>query len=225
MLFTLWRTPFWARADGGRGGSPSMYSFAPNLVDWSDFVTPRPPATPARSTPTADGPLAPLPLVSKWEMWNEPNYIGALRPQRIGTRVVSPAIYAGILNAGYTAISEVERAFSVQMDVLGGSMNRGFGGDGSIPALNFLRGMKEAKAKFDIASLHPYPLTGRAGMTTARQSPNITLTNYQRLREGARQALARQAATRCGSPSTARSPQPDRYGASLKARPRSSRRR
>ena len=43
-------------------------------------------------------------------MWNEPNYIGALRPQRIGNKVVSPAIYTGILNAGYRAIGDVERA-------------------------------------------------------------------------------------------------------------------
>jgi hypothetical protein len=178
VLFTLWRTPAWARADGGRGGFPGMYSFAPNLNDWTDFVV----ATATRYSgtfdPDADGPLTPLPLVSKWEMWNEPNYIGALRPQRIGNKVVSPKIYTDILNAGYRAIGDVEKAFGVQMDVLGGSMNRGFGGAGSIPALKFLRGMKEARAKFDIASLHPYPITGKAGMNDRSRSPNITLTNY-----------------------------------------------
>ncbi len=81
-LFTLWRTPFWARADGGRGGFPGMYSFAPNLVDWTDFVVAAAARYSGKFDPDADGPLTPLPLVSKWEMWNEPNYIGALRPQR-----------------------------------------------------------------------------------------------------------------------------------------------
>ena len=56
-------------------------------------------------------------------------------------------------------------------------MNRGFGGDGSISPLIFMRGMKKAKATFDIASLHPYPVTGRVGFNDGTRSPNITLSN------------------------------------------------
>ena len=52
-----------------------------------------------------EGRLTPLPLVSNWEMWNEPNYIGALRPQRKAGNAVSPAIYTGILNTGYAEIA------------------------------------------------------------------------------------------------------------------------
>ena len=37
--------------------------------------------------------------------------------------------------------------------------------------------MKKAKAKFDIASLHPYPITGRVGFNDGTQAPNVTLTN------------------------------------------------
>ena len=136
VLFTLWRTPFWARADGGRGGSPAC--------------------TPSRRTSStgATSSRRGLPLLRHVR----PGRRGPARPRcrssasgRCGTsRTTSapcarsasapgssrPPIYTGILNAGYKAIGEVERAFGVQMDVLGGSMNRGFGGAGSIPALS-----------------------------------------------------------------------------------------
>jgi len=37
--------------------------------------------------------------------------------------------------------------------------------------------MKKAKATFDIASLHPYPVTGRVGFDDGTLAPNITLHN------------------------------------------------
>ena len=56
-------------------------------------------------------------------------------------------------------------------------MNRGFAGPGSVAPLVFLRGLKKAGARFDIASLHPYPLTGRVGFTDGTRAPNVTLAN------------------------------------------------
>jgi hypothetical protein len=58
-------------------------------------------------------------------------------------------------------------------------MNRGFGGQGSISALVFLRGMRQAGAKFDTASIHPYPLTGRKGFEDGTKAPNVTLANFK----------------------------------------------
>ena len=110
-------------------------------------------------------------------MWNEPNYIGALRPQRKAGSPISPTTYTGILNTGYAEIGRVERERKIKLDVLGGAMNRGFGGEGSISPLIFMRGMKKAKATFDIASLHPYPVTGRVGFNDGTRAPNITLSN------------------------------------------------
>ena len=114
IVLTLWRTPRWARADGGRGGKPNLYSWAPRIADWRAFVY----AAAVRYSGTFDpdglGYGGPLPLVRYWEMWNEPNYIGALRPQRAGKGgkpgvPVSPTTYTGILNAGYAEIGRVER--------------------------------------------------------------------------------------------------------------------
>ena len=219
VLFTLWRTPTWARADGGAGPG-GFYSYAPNLDDWGNFVH----AAAVRYSGFFDpdgagGPEPALPQVTKWEMWNEPNYIGALRPQRIRKKIVSPAIYAGILNRGFAEIQTVEAELNIRMDVLGGAMNRGFGGAGSIPALKFLQGMKKAKAKFDIASLHPYPLTGRAGVDDGAKAPNITLANFRKYeRELDRLWPAKRYTiwlTEYGAQT-----QPDRYGATLEGQQR-----
>jgi hypothetical protein len=178
IVLTLWRTPRWARADNGRGGKPNLYSWAPRIADWRAFVY----AAAVRYSGSfdPDGPEGygtALPLVRHWEMWNEPNYIGALRPQRKAGVPISPTTYTGILNTGYAEIARVERERKIKLDVLGGAMNRGFGGEGSISPLIFLRGMKKAKATFDIASLHPYPTTGRVGFNDGTLAPNITLFN------------------------------------------------
>ena len=174
IVLTLWRTPRWARADSGRGGKPNLYSWAPRISDWRAFVY----ASAVRYSGSFDadglGYGGALPRVRFWEVWNEPNYIGALRPQRPARAAsrgpVSPTTYTALLNGAYAELGRVERERRVQLDVLGGSMNRGFAGPGSVAPLVFLRGMRKAGARFDIASLHPYPLTGRVGFTdgTAR---------------------------------------------------------
>ncbi len=211
VLFTLWRTPGWARADRGRGPG-NFYSYAPNLNDWGNFVRAAAVRYSGTFDPDAEGPEAVLPLVTKWEMWNEPNYVGALRPQRKGKKIVSPATYTAILNRGYTEILAVERELGVKMDVLGGAMNRGFGGQGSVPALKFLQGMKKAKARFDIASIHPYPLTGRAGFNDRTKAPNITLSNFKAYEKELRRLWPAKKykiwLTEYGAQT-----QPDRYGA------------
>jgi hypothetical protein len=177
IVLTLWRTPRWARADNGRGGKPNLYSWAPRLSDWRNFVYAAATRYSGTFDPDGEGYGGPLPLVRFWEMWNEPNYIGALRPQRKAGKPTSPALYASILNAGYAEISRVEREKKLKLQVLGGAMNRGFRGEGSVAPLIFLRGMKAAKATFDLASLHPYPLTGRLGFADGTQAPQITLHN------------------------------------------------
>ena len=177
IVLTLWRTPRWARADGGRGGKPNLYSWAPRISDWRAFVY----AAAVRYSGSFDadglGYGGPLPRVRFWEVWNEPNYIGALRPQRKAGRPVSPTTYTALLNAAYAELGRVERERRVNLDVLGGSMNRGFAGPGSVAPLVFLRGLKKAGARFDIASLHPYPLTGRVGFADGTRAPNVTLAN------------------------------------------------
>jgi len=218
VVLTLWRTPRWARADGGRGGKPNLYSWAPRIADWRAFVYAAAVRYSGSFDPDGDG--SALPRVRYWELWNEPNYIGSLRPQRAAGRggkpgtPISPTTYTGLLNTGYAEIGRVERERRVSMSVLGGAMNRGFAGAGSVAPLVFLRGMRAAKATFDIASLHPYPLTGRVGFTDGTKAPNITLANIgEYLRELDRLWPAKRYRvwlTEYGVQSI-----PDRYGTSL----------
>ena len=123
IVVTLWRTPRWARADGGRGGKPNLYSWAPRISDWRAFVY----AAAVRYSGSFDadglGYGGPLPRVRFWEVWNEPNYIGALRPQRgpgkagkVG-QPVSPTTYTALLNAAYAELGRVERERRVNLDI------------------------------------------------------------------------------------------------------------
>jgi len=213
VLFTLWRTPTWARADGGAGGG-NGYAWMPNLDDWGAFVYAAAVRYSGAYDPDGGGPLAVLPQVANWEMWNEPNYIGALRPQRVGKKVVSPGLYTAILNRGYREIRAVEALLGVNLNVLGGAMNRGFGGAGSISALVFLRGMRAAGARFDTASIHPYPLTGKKGFEDGTKAPNVTLANFKTFEKELDRLWPRKRyriwITEYGAQT-----QPDRYGATL----------
>ena len=65
------------------------------------------------------------------------------------------------------------------MKVLGGAMNRGFGGKGSVAGAGLPARHEEANAKFDIADLHPYPPTGVEGLDDGTTAPNITLVNFK----------------------------------------------
>jgi hypothetical protein len=176
IILTVWRTPAWARATKSGG---SGYAFTPNLNHWGAFIHAAAVRYSGTFDPDGAGPEAPLPLVPNWEIWNEPNYVGALRPQRAGGKVVSPKLYAGILNRAGLEIRAVKRALHVRMRVLGGAINRGFGGKGSVAALVFLRGLKAAGGKFDVATVHPYPPTGVEGFDDGTTAPNITLSNFE----------------------------------------------
>ena len=92
----------------GRQAQPLLLGPAA-VADWRNFVYAAATRYSGTFDPDGEGYGGPLPLVRFWEMWNEPNYIGALRPQRKAGKPTSPALYSGILNAGYAEISRVER--------------------------------------------------------------------------------------------------------------------
>ncbi|HEY2637150.1 MAG TPA: hypothetical protein VGI54_07175, partial [Solirubrobacteraceae bacterium] len=76
-------SPRWATAKG-RGGP-----FAPRLSDWRDFVR--------RMTTHFKG------RVSRYEIWNEPNYVGWLQPLR-----ESPYIYRGLYETAWSTIHKTD---------------------------------------------------------------------------------------------------------------------
>jgi hypothetical protein len=86
----------------------------------------------------------PLPAVSVYTLWNEPNLDVFLRPQwqRRGTRWVarSAEIYRAMLQAAYPAVKAVSPGARVLIGATAGTASR-LPGVGSVPPLRFLRAL------------------------------------------------------------------------------------
>jgi hypothetical protein len=112
--------PVWASSDPSRNDKV----WDPKPADFGDFVTavgrrysgsyideapvqaPAPGGLPiiGRSPPPPGPPLAVLPRVSMWSLYNEPNQPGWLRPQSSGQLLLSPRLYRALQDAGYAAL-------------------------------------------------------------------------------------------------------------------------
>jgi len=152
VMFTLWKTPDWATK-----AKTAKATQMPDLTAWKNFVF----ACAARYSGTyvPPGQATPIPAVTNWETWNEPNAAFAFRPQKVGSKVVSPGNYVKLLNA---LKGEVSKVTSTHTFVAGALYKQG--GPGSVTPINFLRGMKAAHASFDVLSMHPYNNTPRLGL-------------------------------------------------------------
>jgi len=97
----------------GQGSNPGRYhahnnninqAFKPNAREYGQFV--RAVGTRYSGHFTPQGATAPLPRVSYWEIYNEPNFGEDIAPQAIdGSRVLyAPIVYRALLNAGWSAL-------------------------------------------------------------------------------------------------------------------------
>ena len=111
------------------------------------------------------------PQVKHWVIWNEPNKNWSLRP-------TSAATYVRLLNAAYTAIKRVS-----PRDLVAGGVTAPRGGSGDVAPVDWIRGMRAARARLDAYAHHPYPIepneTPFAGGCTACES--LTLASLERL--------------------------------------------
>jgi len=166
LVFSILFTPSWANNGAGRTHAPSSYKA---LQDFAHAAATRYSGTftpPAWQQDPAQGAASPLPKVSMWTAWNEPNNPVWLTPQyrRVGNtwRIQSAYDYARICNAVYAGIHSVPNAGKVACGVTGPK-----GNDAprtsrpSVDALTFLAaahsfGMK----RFDVYAHHPYPTAG-----------------------------------------------------------------
>jgi hypothetical protein len=101
--FTFDGSPRWS-ATGHPASTNPYYSWRPSTSDFKQFVTAV--ATRYDGHFTPPGQSSPLPRVSFWSIWNEPNFGEDLGPQAINgsTVPVAPALYRGLLNAGWQAL-------------------------------------------------------------------------------------------------------------------------
>jgi hypothetical protein len=175
VMFTLWKTPRWASSTRQQRAYASQM---PRLKDWRNFVY----AVAKRYSGTyvPPGATAPLPRVIAYETWNEPNAYFAFRPQRQNGVAVSPRNYAQLLKA---VRYEVGRAVAFRPTFVAGAMYKQ-GGPSSLTPVEFMRGLKQANAKFDVLSIHPYnrvPSLGiRDGRNESRTNPySISIGNFE----------------------------------------------
>ncbi|MGA0123175.1 MAG: glycosyl hydrolase [Gaiellales bacterium] len=159
VLFTLWRTPPWASSLKSKKG---IETHMPKTRYWRDFVYAAAKRYSGRYTPP--GATEPLPRVLFWETWNEPNANFAFRPQYVKGKAVSPRNYVKLL---HTLRSQVKPQIPRAKFVAGAFYKQG--GPRSVTPINFMRGMKAARARFDILSVHPYNNTPRLGLKDGRE--------------------------------------------------------
>jgi hypothetical protein len=149
-IVSAYNTPRWA--SGGRS-EPGIVDnvLAPDPDDFADFMG----ALAARYS--GEGRSAagdPLPEVRRFEIWNEPNLAGFLRPQFEGDVPVSLDNYAAMVSAAYPAIKEANADAIVIAGVGGPRSSTTATGVG---AIEWVRGLVEREIPLDAYSQHVYP--------------------------------------------------------------------
>jgi hypothetical protein len=119
------------------------------------------------------------PFVHRYLIWNEPNQARWLRP-------TSPATYVTkLLNPAYTAIHSVRRGALVA-----GGVTAPRASTGGVSPVDWIAGMKKARAKLDAYAHNPYPL--RRGETPwaggCDHCETITMATLERLLTHVRRA-------------------------------------
>lgn len=163
LVFSILGTPSWASG----GSSPERR--APARTAWiRAFAYAAATRYSGNFDPDGSDPDPALPRVRFWTAWNEPNLGLYLIPQyqRIrGRKVyVAPRIYSkSICNPIWRGIHDAGTAQGVSEKVACGVTSPGR----RSPPIRFLRGMKRAKARFDVFAHHPHP-TSRFETPTSR---------------------------------------------------------
>jgi Glycosyl hydrolase catalytic core len=180
VVFSILFTPGWANGGRARNVAPTdpvdLQHFAyAAAVRYSGYWTP--PAD--QQDPSLDSGASPLPSVTRWTAWNEPNNPVWLTPQykRIGKswRIESAFQYARICNAVYSGIHSVlispERGPVPGEEVACGVTGpRGNDAPRSLrpepdPIAFMVAAKRYGLKDFDVWAHHPYPLDGNDAPT------------------------------------------------------------
>jgi hypothetical protein len=164
LLFTISGTPAWA---GGGANGLKVPTRGADLQNFAFAVASRYDGT------HTDANGNPLPAVTRWEAWNEPNTASHLIPQWTtakhgirclgktwSTTPVSPRLYIGILNAIYRGVHAAGNAAGITEQVAGGATKPTGSGpcssEPSVSPLRFVRELAKRHAIFDVYAHHPY---------------------------------------------------------------------
>jgi hypothetical protein len=182
IVVTIWRTPAWAFGPDATG---TAYSNAPDPTAYRDFVRAAAERYAGGVDPDGAGGLPALPRIDHWEIWNEPNFYGALRPQKDERGLpLSPAIFTTLLNDAYDELHAVGDAKGFDPVVLVGGLYRAKSTRGVAP-IRFLEELAHLGARFDALGFHPYPTVPSLGLLDGAGQgttyPSISIGNFDRL--------------------------------------------
>jgi hypothetical protein len=108
--FTVYSAPDWASGPNRPAGfRPSAWR--PDPGEYGNFGSALAKRYSGSFSPAAG--VSPLPRVSSFEAWNEPNLDGFLAPQWAGDHVEGPAVYRPLLNSFYDAVTAVDPGITV----------------------------------------------------------------------------------------------------------------
>ena len=188
VVFSILFTPRWANGGKARTVAPTNardlqnFAYAAAMRYDGSYV---PPAW--QQQPTLESPNQPLPAVTFWTAWNEPNNPVFLTPQYIRSGgkwiVASAASYAKICNAVYAGI----HAGGTTGEKVACGVTAPKGNDApatsraSVDPLSFLEAAKKAgMKKFDVYAHHPYyasPSESPTYVPTGKTARRIQLGN------------------------------------------------
>jgi hypothetical protein len=183
VIYDLWGTPRWARLYTGH----VAFVPVPKTADFRHFVRAVAKRYNGKFVPAgAPAGTDPLPRITHWEVWNEPNNaLGLAKPSKAkGKKNGVPAgakAYVTILNTAYGAIHGQDQSGKPKAVVIGGAV----GGRTGIDHTTFYTAILRAKAKMDAISIHPYSLLPGLGPTDGQPGkgflyPFYRLGNFQR---------------------------------------------
>jgi hypothetical protein len=187
----------------GPEAPPSSNQTALGLPGLPLFSSPQS-STPSPSSPPPDSvpPPAPLPRVSVWTVWNEPNHPGFLQPQwqqdAAGFSPNSPYLYRELVDAAYPVIKTVEPDSTV---LVGATSSIGVENPSSVsdgmPPLTFIRALacvdrslrplttgscaSYTPLEGDGWSHHPYELMHTPDWSDRRKPDNAEIGDLSRL--------------------------------------------
>ncbi len=198
ILFSILFTPAWANGGKGRNVAPAVpqdledFAYAAAQRYSGFYVPPSWQQQPALAPPTS-----PLPVVTMWTAWNEPNNPVFLKPQYVrsgGKWVIRSAVdYANICNAVYngihSALIAVGRTVPGEQVACGVTAPKGNDAPGtsraSVDPISFLNAAHAAGMKdFDVYAHHPYyaaPNESPSYVPTGKTKRRVQLGNINTL--------------------------------------------
>lgn len=119
-------SPLWAQTEGGQpNGYNPLYAWYPSAYQYGLFA--RAVGTRYSGTYKPKGSATPLPRVSFWTIFNEPNFGEDLGPQAIdgSTIPVAPGLYRQMVNAGWSALQATGHTTKTDTILIGELAARG----------------------------------------------------------------------------------------------------